>query len=78
MKLTPLTTSSPASGYWKATSRNSSSPRTPSAGVLGLAGSRMELSVARTSSTRSQATSARGIMTETIVRIMNDMTICMV
>ena len=79
VKLTPLMTSSRASGYWKLTFLKASSPRGASAaGSCGRLGSLMELWVERTSSTRSAATSARGSMTETMVRIMNAMTICMV
>ena len=48
------------------------------AGSLGEAGSLMLVGQVMTSSTRSAATSARGRMTETMVRIINAMTICMV
>ena len=79
VKLTPWMTSRRASGYWKLTSRKVSSPRGASAaGSLGCAGLVMESGHSSTSSTRSAATSARGRMTETIVRIMNAMTICIV
>ena len=79
VKLTPWITSLRASGYWKLTLRKVSSPRgAPSAGSLGFAGSVTESGQEMTSSTRSAATSARGRITETMVRIMNAMTICMV
>ena len=72
-------TSARASGYWKLTSRKVSSPRDALvAGSLGEEGSLMLVGQVMTSSTRSAATSARGRMTETMVRIINAMTICMV
>ena len=48
------------------------------AGSLGETGSLMLVGQVMTSSTRSAATSARGRMTDTMVRIINAMTICMV
>ena len=79
VKFTPLMTSARASGYWKLTSRKVSSPRGAlAAGSLGEVGSLMLVGQVMTSSTRSAATSARGRMTETMVRIINAMTICMV
>ena len=79
VKFTPLMTSAWASGYWKLTSWKASSPRGAlAAGSLGETGSLMLVGQVMTSSTRSAATSARGRMTETMVRIINAMTICMV
>ena len=79
VKFTPLITSARASGYWKLTSRKVSSPRGAlAAGSLGETGSLMLVGQVMTSSTRSAATSARGRITETMVRIINAMTICMV